>query len=112
SLRATMNPSPTLSLNHAKTIRGYGSGKEAFSIAIIWSSSSYPKVPSSKSLNRVRPLGCRVRRFRQKWEDLGLELVRGRVGSKYHFIAGPLAWSTHQASARCSAHPLPISQRE
>src|SRR2546426_7487350 len=54
SLRATMNPSPTLSLNHAKMIRGYGSGNEAFSIAIIWSRSSHSKVPSLRSLNPVR----------------------------------------------------------
>src|SRR3989475_10444853 len=63
-----MNPSPTLSLNHAKTIRGYGSGNEDFSIAIIWSRSSYSKVPSLRSLNRVRLLGCGVRRFRRGGE--------------------------------------------
>src|SRR5438876_12095355 len=104
SLRATMNPSPTLSLNHAKVIRGYGSGKEAFSIAIIWSRSSFSKVPSLRSLNRVRPLGCGVRRFRQKWEDSGLELVRGRVGSKYHFIAGP--WRGLRTKLRRGVQPI------
>src|SRR5437870_1555702 len=79
SLRATVNPSPTLSLNHTKTILGYGSGKEAFSITIIWSRSSYSKVPILKSLNRVRLLGSGVRRLRQRWEDQALELVRGRA---------------------------------
>src|SRR5437870_7536038 len=78
SLRATMNPSPTLSLNHAKTILGYGSENEAFSIAIIWSRSSYSKVPSLRSLNRVRPLGCGVRRFRQRWGDSDI-----RAGSRW-----------------------------
>src|SRR3989442_1869403 len=65
SLRATMNPSPTLCLNHAKTILGYGSGKEAFSIAIIWSRSSCSKVPSLRALNRVRPLVAEQQDFVQ-----------------------------------------------